>query len=152
MFFFVSHSIAFKLINIVVETGEELEESTFSCRAKLYALDLTSADKSWKERGVGTLHVNTFKKSKDPSDDDNAEKAAKTTSRLVMRSDGLLRVVLNVPLLKSFEVFKGMKSSLQSEKFVRITAIEDSKPIQYALKTGNTDTADKLYNSIKQLI
>ena len=69
-----------------------------------------------------------------------------------MRSDGLLRVVLNVPLLKSFEVFKGMKSSLQSEKFIRITAIENGKPIQYALKTANADTSDKLYSAIQQLI
>lgn len=129
---------------LLVETGEEAEESRFSCRAKLYVLNLTQSEQGWKERGVGTLHVNTKKTEGDASE------TAK--SRMVMRSDGLLRVVLNVPLLKNFEVMSGMKSSLQSEKFVRISAIEDGKPVQYALRTNNTDTAKRLYKAIQDLV
>lgn len=41
-----------------------------------------------------------------------------------MRADGILKVILNVPLNKSTEVMTGMKSSLASEKFVRITALK----------------------------
>ncbi|ODQ67713.1 hypothetical protein NADFUDRAFT_80889 [Nadsonia fulvescens var. elongata DSM 6958] len=124
----------------VVETGEEDEKSVFTCRSKLYSLDLTATAEGWKERGVGTIHVNT-------KEVDGVKK-----SRVVMRSDGLLRVILNAPLLEKFEVMKGMSSSLQSEKFVRITAFENGKPFQYALKTGNKNTANELYDNIQMLI
>lgn len=105
-------------------TGEEFEESVFSCRAKLYFLDVTKED-GWKERGIGTLHVN-----KSTSED------ASHKSRIVMRSDGVLRVILNLPLLKSYQIHSGMKSSLSSEKFVRISATEEGKPCQYAFKVS----------------
>ncbi len=69
-----------------------------------------------------------------------------------MRSNGVLKVILNLPLLPEFEVLKGMKSSLASEKFIRITAIEDDKPIQYALRVNNKGDAEKLYESIASII
>ncbi|VVT50836.1 uncharacterized protein SAPINGB_P002896 [Magnusiomyces paraingens] len=129
-----------------VETGEEYEESKFSCRAKLYALDITNSSEGWKERGVGPLHVNSVKK----EFEDQFEN--KTKARVVMRADGILKVILNVPLSKSTEVFAGMKSSLASENFVRITAFEEGKPFQYSLRTNNADTAKELYESIKKLL
>lgn len=95
------------------KTGEEDEESIHSIRAKLYTM---AEDQSWRERGTGTLRVNVPKKSSD-----------KRPARLVMRADGVLRVILNVAL------FKGMKCELQ-EKFVRIVAFEDAKPVHYAIK------------------
>ncbi len=75
-------------------------------------------DQSWKERGTGTLRVNVPKRSSD-----------KRAARLVMRADGVLRVILNVSL------FKGMKCELQ-EKFVRIIAFEDGKPVPYAIRVS----------------
>lgn len=95
------------------KTGEEDEESIHSIRAKLYTM---AEDQSWKERGTGTLRVNVPKSASD-----------KRPARLVMRADGVLRVILNVSL------FKGMKCELQ-EKFVRIVAFEDAKPVHYAIK------------------
>lgn len=77
-------------------------------------------DQSWKERGTGTLRVNV---PKSPAD--------KRAARLVMRADGILRVILNVAL------FKGMKCELH-EKFVRIVALEDTKPVHYAIKVGTS--------------
>lgn len=120
-----------------IETGEEGEESVFSCRAKLYTLDLTNPSEGWRERGVGTLHVNTTQESK---------------SRLVMRADGVLKVILNLPLLSGFEVLSGMKSSLSGEKFVRINCIQDNKPLQYALRTSNADISKQLFEKIENLI
>lgn len=111
-------------------------------------------ESGWKERGVGTLHVNTTKR--DPS---GASATTATKSRLVMRADGLLRVVLNLPLLKaSTLVMAGMKSSLQSEKFVRVNGVESDEQggkgmmVQYALKTGNADTAKALLRAIEGVI
>lgn len=142
-----------------VETGEEAEESVFSCRAKLYVLNMGTKpgeESGWKERGVGTLHVNTTKRD-DTSSSSTAGSATK--SRLVMRADGLLRVVLNLPLLKaSTMVMAGMKSSLQSEKFVRVNGVESDEAggksvmVQYALKTGNADTAKALLRAIEGVI
>lgn len=124
-----------------VETGEEKEVSVFSCRAKLYVLDLANSDAGWKERGVGTLHVNSSKDEGQPK------------SRLVMRVDGSLRVVLNLPWVKSFKVMEGMKSSLQSEKFVRISAVEENnKPVQYALRMNNAETTKNLFKTIQGLV
>lgn len=76
-------------------------------------------DQSWKERGTGTLRVNVPKHS------------ARDKARLVMRADGVLRVILNVSL------FKRMKCELH-EKFVRIVAFEDAKPVHYAIKVSST--------------
>lgn len=121
-----------------VKSGEEDEEHVFTCRAKLYALDLSNVKEGWKERGVGNVHVNKAK--------DGAR------ARVIMRSIGLLKVVLNTPLIEGLEVVKGMPSSLASEKFIRITVVENSKPVQYALKTGNPETATNLYESIVELI
>ncbi len=78
-------------------------------------------DQSWKERGTGTLRVNVPKHS------------ARDKARLVMRADGVLRVILNVSL------FKGMKCELH-EKFVRIVAFEDAKPVHYAIKVSSTSS------------
>lgn len=120
-----------------IETGEEGEQSVFSCRAKLYTLDLTNPSEGWRERGVGTLHVNTTQESK---------------SRLVMRADGVLKVILNLPLLSGFEVHSGMNSSLSGEKFVRINCIQENKPLQYALRTSNADISKQLFDEIEKLI
>lgn len=126
-----------------IETGEEKEKSVFSCRAKLYMLDLTNPSEGWKERGVGTLHVNTL-------NEESAE--SKQKSRIVMRADGVLKVILNLPLLPKCEVMSGMNSSLSGEKFVRVNGIEDGKPFQYALRTANAEASTKLFEQIKKLI
>lgn len=129
-----------------VETGEEFEESVFTCRAKLYALDVSNSKEGWKERGVGTVHVNTVKSEYEQ------QYKNKTKSRAVMRADGILKVILNIPLNQNTEIMSGMKSSLSSEKFVRISAFEDGKPFQYSLRTGSAEVAKKLYDVLKDQI
>ncbi|KAK9370506.1 hypothetical protein V1509DRAFT_615992 [Lipomyces kononenkoae] len=148
-----------------VETGEEMETSIFNCRAKLYFLDPTDADKGWKERGVGVLHLNvrnndavTVGDTPEPSSTDESKESTSTVrerkskARIVMRSDGVLKVILNLPLIKGIEVIKGMKSSLASEKFVRLSAWENHKPIQYALRMGNESVATEFYDTAEGLI
>jgi Ran-binding protein 3 len=120
-----------------VKSGEEDEEQLFTCRAKLYCLDLTDVEQGWKERGVGNVHVN---------------KGESHSSRIIMRSNGLLKVILNVALVSGLEILKGMPSSLQSEKFIRFTSMDKGKPVQYAIKTGNVETTQSLYDSLIKLI
>ncbi|KAK9453790.1 hypothetical protein V1511DRAFT_71797 [Dipodascopsis uninucleata] len=140
-----------------VETGEEMETSIFSCRAKLYSVDPTSTQEGWKERGIGVLHLNVLKNSdseKSSSVDDSASSSngSGSKSRIVMRSDGLLRVILNIRLVKGVEVLAGMKSSLSSEKFVRIAAWKNGKPIQYALRMQNENVAKEFITQVKSVL
>jgi len=122
-----------------IKSGEEDEDHVFTCRAKLYALDLKNVKEGWKERGIGNVHVN------------RAKEVGKT-ARIIMRSIGLLKVILNIPLVEGLDIVKGMPSSLSSEKFIRITIVENNNPIQYALKTGNSETTTSLYDAIVDLI
>jgi Ran-binding protein 3 len=109
----------------VVETGEEGEETIFSCKAKL----LHNDGKEWKERGMGTFKLNVSEESYDNHD----EEPHKRTARLIMRAEGVFRVILNAP------VFKGMKiGSLDGKKpegkMVFFTVIENGKPAPMILK------------------
>jgi hypothetical protein len=112
-----------------VETGEEAEETVFSCRAKLYHFE----GKEWKERGVGTFKINTAWA---PSSEESLERK----SRLIMRTDGVHRVVLNTP------IFKGMKvgtpeGNEPTGKTLNITGMEAGKPTLFVLKVSSFRSA-----------
>jgi hypothetical protein len=72
-------------------TGEEGEETVFSGPATLYAFEApaTGRPPTWRERGKGELRVNTARDG--------------SRARLVMRSAGNLRLILNANL------FAGMR-------------------------------------------
>src|SRR3954453_12248494 len=111
----------------LVITGEEDEVTRYSVKAKLYWMDKSQ---QWKERGVGTLRINF------PRDDRKSPRIGSifidskqlNLSRffslifiyhcLVMRADGVLKVILNVAL------FTGMSVERAQEKFVRLVAYE----------------------------
>lgn len=104
---------------IPVETGEEGEETVFSCKAKLFHF----TGKEWKERGIGTFKLNV-------TEDENG---LWTGARLIMRTVGVFRVVLNTP------VFKGMKvGDLEGKepagKTINLAGVEDGKPVPLILK------------------
>lgn len=122
-----------KLQKQEIKSGEESEETIYQVNAKLY--QLSDLKDGWKERGVGTIRVNKNM---------NTQKV-----RLVMRSRGILKVILNLPLVKGFNIQRGFPGSLQSEKFIRMITVDDNKaPVQYAVKTGKEDTIQELYESI----
>lgn len=76
-----------------VSTGEENEDTVFSARAKLFVfVSAENGKKEWKERGVGMLKLNTqvgSPSSKPPK------------ARLILRTDGIGKVVLNSPIQKN---------------------------------------------------
>ncbi|KAG0041262.1 hypothetical protein BGZ83_002079 [Gryganskiella cystojenkinii] len=98
---------------IDVQTGEEDEINICSTKGKLYA----DADKSqtWKERGRGTFKVNVGRKD------------AKI-ARLVMRADGVLRLILNVG------IFPDMNVIITGDKYIRFVGVESGKPVSFLLK------------------
>ncbi|RHZ66100.1 hypothetical protein Glove_309g158 [Diversispora epigaea] len=110
-----------------VLTGEEDEVTKHLVRAKLYCMD-----GQWKERGVGTLRLNYPKNNK-------------KSPRLVMRSDNVLRVILNVAL------FKGMHIERSQDKFVKLFAFE-GKLVHLAIKLSNSNAADELHEAIMDAI
>lgn len=80
-----------------LETGEEEEETVYSCRAKLYAFAVLDDDKKeWRERGLGTLRLNVKRLSQD-------EAEGKPKARFLMRAEGSHRVVLNTPVKKELK-------------------------------------------------
>ncbi|CAI2163379.1 19540_t:CDS:10 [Funneliformis geosporum] len=115
-----------------VITGEEDEVTRYTIRAKLYCMDKSL---QYRERGVGTLKLNF------PRDN-------KKSPRIVMRTDGVLRVILNIAL------FHGMSVERAQESFVRVVAYEgtDHIPVKLAIKVGSPSAADELYNAIMNAI
>lgn len=125
-----------------VKSGEENEETIFQVKAKLYHMELSKMSLGWKERGFGIIKVNRFIKSP----------AENYTSRLVMRQNGNLKLILNLPIMNGFQVLKGMPSSLTANKFIRLQVLEGGEPVQYAIKVGQPENAEKLFGSIRDQI
>uniref|UniRef100_A0A0L0NVM3 RanBD1 domain-containing protein n=1 Tax=Candidozyma auris TaxID=498019 RepID=A0A0L0NVM3_CANAR len=121
-----------------ITTGEENEESVYSAKVKVFELDLANIKEGWKERGVGPLHLNKSKL--DPKE-----------VRIVMRSQGLLRVVLNYKITPETELLKGLEASLSPGKFLRLNSVNDGKVVQYLLKFANEATREELVSKIKGL-
>ncbi|KAL7667260.1 RanBD1 domain-containing protein [[Candida] zeylanoides] len=130
--------VAYKQVDLEVKeikTGEEDERSLFSATAKLFELDLTQIQSGWKERGVGQLHL-------------NQAVADASQRRLVMRSQGLLRVILNMKLAADTRVMKGLEASLSPGKYLRVASVRDGKPVQYLMKFGSQAVRDELCEKI----
>lgn len=122
-----------------IKTGEENEKSLFNCTSKLFELDLDNISEGWKERGLGPLHLN--QSLEDPK-----------LVRIVMRSQGLLRVILNMKVTSETKLLKGLESSLSPGKFLRFNTLnEKGKPVQYMLKFGSQNLRDELFDKTTAL-
>ncbi len=160
----LKHDIDADTLRHLVETGEEEEETIFTCRAKLFHFE----DKQWKERGVGIFKVNVrydevkMNIPRDDSEDEedgNNEKTPKdleggdevngknndleeggiTTlirkGRLLMRSEGVHRTILNSPIFKDMNV--GTKEGGEpSGKTMMLTGLEDGKPKGFQIRVS----------------
>ncbi|KJE93593.1 hypothetical protein CAOG_009766 [Capsaspora owczarzaki ATCC 30864] len=116
----------------VVMTGEEDEETVYQTHGKLYSFD--KASKSYKERGEGSIRIN-----KSP-----ATETSRAFARIVMRTTGSLRVILNVRL------YNGMPIDQANPKSVRITApdFETKESTVFLMKTSSQE-GEKLFKAIK---
>lgn len=120
-----------------MKSGEEGETTLYQVKAKLYRMDLKQITEGWKERGLGVLKMNRMKKSTDSY-----------KARLIMRQMGNLKLILNLPIVKNMKVMKGMTGSFSGKKFIRIQTVEGGEPIQYAVKIGQIDNVEKMYETI----
>ncbi|KAF7488186.1 hypothetical protein SSS_03760 [Sarcoptes scabiei] len=107
-----------------VITGEEDEENVLTIYGKLYAWDTDKT--SWVEKGRGHLRLNDIIKND------------KLCSRLVMRTVGALRLILNA------NIVAGMTFELANENCLRFTYVDGI----YMLK-GNAKDIDQLHSAIE---
>lgn len=113
---------------VAVVTGEENESNVLQINCKLFTFDKTTS--SWQERGRGSLRLN------------DQEVDGVLQSRMVMRTQGSLRVILNT------KVWSGMVVEHPSSKTVRTSAI-DPDGIRVYLIQANAKDAEQLYGALE---
>lgn len=117
---------------VQILTGEEDEYTQYQIpRAKLFILE----GNDWKERGVGQLRLNT----RSTGSDD------KISARLLMRSEAVHRLILNISL------FPEMNVTLAQDKFLRFSAFEDEKLQHYTIRCANSLVGKELYENVLDL-
>lgn len=110
------------LTKATVETGEEEERTYFSCKAKLYQF----SDKEWRERGIGTFKVNV--KLVNGKED-------KKATRMIMRADGVGRVMLNTPLFKGMTVGDASGKEPKSKQ-IHLASFENGRSVPTLLRVS----------------
>ncbi|XP_077470780.1 ran-binding protein 3b isoform X1 [Stigmatopora argus] len=115
------------LEKVDVKTGEESESNVLQMQCKLYVFEKTA--QSWIERGRGLLRLNDM-----ASTDDGT-----LQSRLVMRTQGSLRLILNTKLWAQMQVDKA------SDKSVRVTATDtEDQGVKVFLISGSSKDVGQL--------
>ncbi|XP_028328590.1 ran-binding protein 3-like isoform X2 [Gouania willdenowi] len=115
------------LEKVDVKTGEESESNVLQMQCKLYVFEKTA--QSWIDRGRVLLRLNDM-----ASTDDGT-----LQSRLVMRTQGSLRLILNTKLWPQMQVDKA------SEKSVRITAMDtEDQGVKVFLISGSSKDVGQL--------
>ncbi|KAF3930801.1 hypothetical protein ABW20_dc0107174 [Dactylellina cionopaga] len=99
----------------VIKTGEEEYDMVFQARAKLFEL----SGGGWKERGVGNIRVLTPKSEDEFSEEDLLKRP--TVGRIVMRQEGVGRLILNTSMFK--DMLASQKSA--SDNTIRFMAINN---------------------------
>ncbi|KAM5264408.1 ran-binding protein 3-like [Ctenodactylus gundi] len=112
------------LEKVDVITGEESEHNVLKINCKLFIFNKTT--QSWIERGRGTLKLN----------DTASSDCGTLQSRLIMRNQGSLRLILNSKL------WAQMKIQRANHKNLRITAtdLEDCRIKVFLIQAGAKDT------------
>uniref|UniRef100_A0A8D2DRY7 Ran-binding protein 3 n=1 Tax=Sciurus vulgaris TaxID=55149 RepID=A0A8D2DRY7_SCIVU len=123
------------LEKVEVITGEEAESNVLQIQCKLFVFDKPS--QSWVERGRGLLRLNDM-----ASADDGT-----LQSRLVMRTQGSLRLILNTKLWAQMQMDKA------SEKSIRITAMDtEDQGVKVFLISASSKDTGQLYAALHHRI
>nr|SVE76419.1 EOG090X078K [Daphnia longispina] len=118
-----------KYDEVTVVTGEEDEQNALQVYGKLFTFDKVQG--TWIERGRGTLRLN------DKQLDNHA-----LQSRLVMRTQGCLRVILNTKIWAEMTIDK------TSSKSIRMTAVDGDQIRVFLLMASLKDT-ETLFNALE---
>merc|ERR1719244_219219 len=129
----VSHSNKRKYDVVDVVTGEEEESNVLQANVKMYLFD--TEKRNWAERGRGLLRLN----------DSPVSTPGHLKSRLVMRTTGNMRVVLNTKL------WPDMICEKANEKNVRISALDEGE-VKIFLIACSIKEAEKLFTALEYRI
>lgn len=127
-----ARAIKRKYEEVTIVTGEEDEINILQMNCKLFAFD--KAGGTWVERGRGTLRLN---------DKDCGPEGGGVQSRVVIRTTGSLRVVLNT------KIWAGMSVHRPSAKSVRLTAMDSSGQIKVFLVMSSPKDMEQLHKSLE---
>lgn len=119
------------LKKIDVITGEEAEYNVLKINCKLFVFNKTTP--SWTERGRGALRLN---------DTAGSDRGA-FQSRLIMRNQGSLRLILNSKLWTQMEIQRANHQNLQ----ITATDLEDYSIKVFLIQASAKDT-ESLYAAI----
>lgn len=122
-----SRQIKRKFDEVTVITGEEDESNVLQINCKLFAFNKSAG--TWQERGRGILRLN------------DREVEGILHSRVVMRTQGSLRVVLNT------KVWSAMSVEKSSPKTVRLSAM-DTDGVKVFLIMAHPKDAEQLFNAL----
>ncbi|KAH8278997.1 hypothetical protein KR018_012147, partial [Drosophila ironensis] len=110
-------------------TGEEDEINIVDVSCKLFAF----VNSNWEERGRGSLRVNDAKN-------------GRNSSRVVFRTSGNLRLLLNT------KVWAAMVAERASQKSLRLTAINDAGAVKIFLAMGRPSDIGHLHKALSERI
>ncbi|XP_069128179.1 ran-binding protein 3-like [Argopecten irradians] len=113
--FQAKHERRLEYKEVEVKTGEEDESNVLQSTGKLFVFD--GHNQTWIERGRGLLRIN----------DQSSSGSSEFQSRLVMRTQGSLRVILNT------KIWPGMTIERASQKSLRITATDGEDGVRVFL-------------------
>ncbi|XP_017666868.1 PREDICTED: ran-binding protein 3-like isoform X2 [Lepidothrix coronata] len=119
------------LDKVEVITGEEAEHNVLQINCKLFVFNKLSL--TWTERGRGSLRLN----------DTSSSKHGMLQSRLIMRNQGSLRLILNTRLWEQMVIKRANRKSL----CFTATDQEDHSVQVFLTRAGSKDTED-LYAAI----
>ncbi|KAM6156678.1 ran-binding protein 3-like isoform 2-T2 [Erethizon dorsatum] len=112
------------LEKIDVITGEEAEHNVLKINCKLFIFN--KATQSWIERGRGTLRLN----------DTASSDCGTLQSRLIMRNQGSLRLILNSKLWAQMKIQRANHNNLR----ITATDLEDYSIKVFLIQAGAKDT------------
>ncbi|XP_052775972.1 ran-binding protein 3-like [Mya arenaria] len=123
----LTHGRKTELQKVEVVTGEENESNVIQTNGKLFVFD--GDDQNWIERGTGLLRLNDMR----------CESSNTFQSRLLMRTQGSLRLILNT------KIWPAMTVDRASQKSVRITGTDgDGGRKVFLIVTNPKDTENLL--------
>ncbi|KAK1152524.1 ran-binding protein 3-like [Acipenser oxyrinchus oxyrinchus] len=123
------------LEKVEVITGEEAESNVLQIQCKLFVFDKIT--QTWVERGRGLLRLNDMASTEDGT----------LQSRLVMRTQGSLRLILNTKLWSQMQIDKA------SEKSIRITAMDtEDQGVKVFLISASSNDTGQLYAALHHRI
>ncbi|KXJ09968.1 ran-binding protein 3 [Exaiptasia diaphana] len=124
-----------KLEHVEVVTGEEEERNVLKVNCRLFMFDVDNH--SWREKGRGLLRLN-----------DMCQSSSESTfqSRLIMRTQGHLRVTLNTKL------WPEMTLERANERSLRITGFDADNDVKIYLIMAGPKDIQQLFTAIDRRI